>query len=228
MNQPLSIAIDGPSGAGKSTLAKELARVLGFLYIDTGALYRTVAYACFKQGIDSSDKKRVIASLPSFSIGIEHHDGIQHTCLDGIDVSGLIRTPEMSMGASAVSAIPEVRAFLFNLQRSFAETENVVMDGRDVGTTILPNATVKIYLTSSVENRAYRRYQEHISRGEPCTFGQIYKEIEQRDYNDMHRLISPLTKAEDAVVLDNSDFPFEVTLCHALQIIKSKTGELFT
>ena len=221
MGNYINVAIDGPSGAGKSSVAKKAAALLGYIYVDTGALYRTVAYYCISKGIDPKSEKDVEAILHEITIGIRYIDGNQHVFLNGDDVSGYIRTPDVSMGASAVSAHGAVRKFLFNTQRDIANSNNVIMDGRDVGTVILPDAQVKIFLTASPEARAQRRYAEHIQRGEPCTFSTILAEIIERDYNDSHREIAPLKQAEDAILVDNSNLDFEQSLQAVLKVIDS-------
>lgn len=221
MGNYINVAIDGPSGAGKSSVAKKAAALLGYIYVDTGALYRTVAYYCISKGIDPKSEKDVEVNLPEITIDIRYIDGNQHVFLNGDDVSGYIRTPDVSMGASAVSAHGAVRKFLFNTQRDIANSNNVIMDGRDVGTVILPEAQVKIFLTASPEARAQRRYAEHIQRGEPCTFSTILAEIIERDYNDSHREIAPLKQAEDAILVDNSNLDFEQSLQAVLNVIDS-------
>ncbi len=221
MGNYINVAIDGPSGAGKSSVAKKAAALLGYIYVDTGALYRTVAYYCISKGIDPKSEKAVETILPEITIGIRYIDGNQHVFLNGEDVSSYIRTPDVSMGASAVSAHGAVRKFLFNTQRDIANSNNVIMDGRDVGTVILPDAQVKIFLTASPEARAQRRYAEHVQRGEPCTLSTILAEIIERDYNDSHREIAPLKQAEDAILVDNSNLDFEQSLRAVLNVIDS-------
>ncbi len=222
----VNIAIDGPAGAGKSTIAKAVSKKLGYIYVDTGALYRSVAYTMLKDGISPKDSAKVEEKLSSldknyFSLGFI--DGAQHVFAGGEDVSDKIRTPEVSMGASDVSAIPYVRKFLFELQRSIAAENNVIMDGRDIGTVVLPNADVKIYLTASAEVRAERRYKE-LAEEENCpTFEQVLADIKQRDYNDMHREIAPLKKADDAVLADTSDVDLDGAIQLILDIIKKNT-----
>lgn len=200
-----NIAIDGPAGAGKSTVAKKAAEELGFIYVDTGAMYRTIAISLLRKGVDASDSEALERALPDIDVRISYQEGVQHMLLNGEDVSNLIRTPEVSEAASRFSAIPAVRKKLLDLQRNLAATEDVLMDGRDIGTAILPDAGLKIYLTASVEVRAMRRYKELQEKGQACTFAQIRQEIEERDYHDMHREIAPLRQAEDAVLLDTSD-----------------------
>ncbi len=221
MGNYINVAIDGPSGAGKSSVAKKAAALLGYIYVDTGALYRTVAYYCISKGIDPKSEKDVETILPEITIGIRYIDGNQHVFLNGEDVSSYIRTPDVSMGASAVSAHGAVRKFLFNTQRDIANSNNVIMDGRDVGTVILPHAQVKIFLTASPEARAQRRYAEHMQRGESCTFSTILSEIIERDYNDSHRAIAPLKQAEDAILVDNSNLDLEQSLQAVLNVIDS-------
>jgi len=205
----LDIAIDGPSGAGKSSAAKLAAAKLGFIYVDTGAMYRAIGVAALRRGIDTQDKDGVIAMLPELEISLAFIEGEQHVLLNGEDVSREIRLPQASMAASHVSALPEVRAFLLDLQRRLAAENDCIMDGRDIGTVILPDAGLKIYLTASPEIRAKRRYDELIARGTPQDYDELLQEIIQRDYNDMHRETSPLKQAEDAVLLDSSDLTLE-------------------
>lgn len=205
----LDIAIDGPSGAGKSSAAKLAAAKLGFIYVDTGAMYRAIGVAALRRGIDTQDKDGVIAMLPELEISLAFIEGEQHVLLNGEDVSKEIRLPQASMAASHVSALPEVRAFLLDLQRRLAAENDCIMDGRDIGTVILPDAGLKIYLTASPEIRAKRRYDELIARGTPQDYDELLQEIIQRDYNDMHRETSPLKQAEDAVLLDSSDLTLE-------------------
>ena len=205
----LDIAIDGPSGAGKSSAAKLAAAKLGFIYVDTGAMYRAIGVAALRRGIDTQDKDGVIAMLPELEISLAFLEGEQHVLLNGEDVSREIRLPQASMAASHVSALPEVRAFLLDLQRRLAAENDCIMDGRDIGTVILPDAGLKIYLTASPEIRAKRRYDELIARGTPQDYDELLQEIIQRDYNDMHRETSPLKQAEDAVLLDSSDLTLE-------------------
>ena len=210
MNSKKSVAIDGPSGAGKSTIARRVSEEFGFIYVDTGAIYRTVGLAAALRKLDPKDKAAVVAMLPEISIRLVYgEDGLQHMYLDGEDVTSRIRTPEISLYASGVSAHPEVRAYLMEMQRSLARENDVVMDGRDIGTVVLPDAGLKIYLTASPEIRAKRRYDELIARGTPQDYDELLKEIIQRDYNDTHRETSPLKQAEDAVLLDSSDLTLE-------------------
>lgn len=220
MNQ-ISVAIDGPSGAGKSTLARRAARVLGFLYVDTGAIYRTVALACQRNGVDPTEMGRVAALLPELEIDLDYgEDGAQRMLLNGEDVSDQIRTPEISMLTSKVSALPEVRAYLLEKQRELARTRNVIMDGRDIGTVVLPDATVKIYLTAKAEARAQRRCAELREKGMDVSFEEILQDVEQRDYNDMHRDISPLRQAEDARLVDTTLLDLEQSLDVLVSMIR--------
>lgn len=216
----INIAIDGPAGAGKSSTAKLIAKKLGYIYVDTGALYRTVGLYSIRKGIDTKDAEKVIATLPDIKVEIKFVDGTQHVFLNGEDVSDAIRTPEASMGASNVSAIPKVREFLFDLQRSIAAENNCIMDGRDIGTVVLPNADVKIFLTASVEERANRRYKEMIEKGESADYNDILEDIKKRDYQDSHREIAPLKQADDAILVDNGGYNLENGAEYLLGIIK--------
>lgn len=218
--KPISIAIDGPSGAGKSTVAKRLAANLGFVYVDTGALYRTVGYAVCRAGIDCRDTDAVTALLPSISVELTHVDGVQRVLLNGEDVSDRIRTPEISMAASAVSAIPAVRAFLFDTQQDMARRHNVIMDGRDIGTVVLPDAQVKIFLSASVEARARRRYKELIEKGENVTFDDVLEDMKQRDYNDSHRALAPLKPAPGALMVDTTEMTLEESVAYMEQCVR--------
>ena len=201
----IAIAIDGPAGAGKSTIAKEAAKELGFIYVDTGALYRSIGLHACRSKVDKDDREKIIALLDGLDVRLSFNDkGEQIVLLNGEDVSSLIRTPEISMYASAVSAIPEVRAFLLDLQRNMAKTNNVIMDGRDIGTVILPDAKVKIFLSASAEDRARRRYEELIEKGENVTYEEVLKDAKERDYNDSHRAAAPLKPAEDAIMVDTT------------------------
>ena len=221
----ISIAIDGPSGAGKSTLAKSLAARLGYLYVDTGAIYRTIGYYAFSNGIDPKDENTVVASLPEIRVEMTYgDDGLQHMLLNGADVTKEIRLPEISMYASAVSAHPGVRAFLLEMQRQLARTNNVIMDGRDIGTVVLPDAKVKVYLTASSAERARRRCLELEQRGTPEPFEKVLKEIEERDWNDSHRAVAPLRQADDAVLLDTTELNFEQSEEALLKIIEEKAA----
>lgn len=220
----IHVAIDGPSGAGKSTIARMVAAELGYVYIDTGALYRSVGVAALKRGFDPANREQVEAMLPEIEVSLGFVDGIQHVYLNGEDVSEEIRLPEASMAASAVSALPAVRAFLFDLQREIAAKNNCIMDGRDIGTVVLPDADVKIFLTASPEVRARRRYDELLAKGNQVEFEPLLQEIIQRDYNDSHRAAAPLKQAEDAVLLDCSDLNLEQVKAQVIDLIHKKVG----
>ena len=218
-----SIAIDGPSGAGKSTLARTLAEKFGFLYVDTGAIYRTVGLFMSRMGVDPKDADAVTARLPELQVKLSHaDDGLQHMYLNGEDVTEEIRTPEVSMAASAVSAHPSVRAFLLDAQRDLAKQQSVVMDGRDIGTVVLPDADVKIFLSASSQERAWRRTLELSKRGTPKPYEEVLAEMEQRDRDDETRAAAPLRQADDAVALDNSTLTFQETVEVAEQIIRER------
>ena len=207
----VSIAIDGPSGAGKSTLAKRLAKELGYIYVDTGAMYRSIGLYALRHGVDPKNADAVQALLPDIQLDIRLQDGSQHVYLNGEDVSTDIRAEAVGMAASAVSAHPAVRAFLLDTQRNLAKGQNILMDGRDIGTVVLPDATVKIFLTASPEARAERRRKELEEKGQPADFATVLADIQQRDYQDTHRAVAPLKQAEDAVLVDSSDIDFEQT-----------------
>lgn len=213
------IAIDGPAGAGKSTIAKSLAKELGLIYVDTGALYRAVGYFMCENGIAIDDTAAVIGALANVRVSLRHVNGEQRVFVNDSDVSDRIRTPQISMAASAVSAIPAVRAFLLQLQRDIAATNSVVMDGRDIGTTILPDADVKIFLTASPEARAERRYKELIEKGECVTFDEVLADMKKRDYDDAHRAASPLRKAKDAVEVDTSTLNLEESIARMKEVV---------
>ena len=220
-----SIAIDGPSGAGKSTLARALAQEMGYLYVDTGAIYRTVGLAVQRRGVDPSDPQAVEQVLGQVDITMGHgEDGQQRMYLDGEDVSQAIRQHVISGYASKVAALAPVRAFLLNKQRHLADNHNVIMDGRDIGTVVLPQADVKIFLTASVEDRARRRWEELRERGTPKDFDELLAEIRQRDHNDESRAAAPLRAAEDAVRLDTTGNTFEESRRQILKIIKERLG----
>ena len=221
-----AVAIDGPSGAGKSTLARSVARELGAVYVDTGAIYRTVGCCAWKQGIDPDAKEDICALLPRINISMDYDtDGLQRMYLNGEDVTKEIRLPQISMYASRVSALPEGRAFLMDMQRDMARRNSVVMDGRDIGTVVLPQADVKIFLTASVEDRARRRWEELNDRGTPKNFDELLEEIRQRDDNDSRRAAAPLRAAEDAVYLDTTGNTFERSREQILEIIKERLGQ---
>ena len=219
-----SVAVDGPSGAGKSTLSKAVARELGIVYVDTGAIYRTIGYYALTHGIDPKDSAAVTKSLPNVQVELTYgEDGLQHMLLNGQDVTKEIRLPEVSLCASAVSAHPEVRAFLLDMQRQLARTNSVIMDGRDIGTVVLPEADVKVYLTASAQARARRRCAELEQRGTPEPFEKVLGEIEERDWNDTHRDVAPLRQAEDAVLLDTTELTFQESKAALLHIIRKRT-----
>lgn len=205
----ISIAIDGPAGAGKSTLARRLAKHLNYIYVDTGALYRALGLKLLQNGIQVDDLAAVERILDNTALDIQFQEGEQVVLLDGTNVNGLIRTPEVSMMASACSALPVVRAFLLEMQRGLARRNDVVMDGRDIGTVVLPDATVKIFLTASAMARAERRYKELIEKGQSVELTQVLADIEQRDYQDSHREIAPLKQADDAVLVDTTEVDLE-------------------
>ena len=205
----VSIAIDGPSGAGKSSLAKALAKDLGYVYVDTGAMYRSIGLYAVRAGADPHDADAVAALLPGIKLDIRLLDGTQHVYLNGEDVSTAIRAENIGMAASAVAAHPAVRTFLLDTQRGLAESQNILMDGRDIGTVVLPNATVKIFLTASPEARATRRWKEYQQKGIDTPYEEVLADVKQRDYQDTHRAAAPLKQADDAVLLDTSELNFE-------------------
>ena len=218
-----SIAIDGPSGAGKSTMAKRLAAELNFLYVDTGAIYRTVGLYAFRKGVAPEDAPAVEALLPEVDIGMSYGgDGLQHMTLNGEDVTAAIRQHEISHYASAVSAIPAVRVFLLEMQRKFACENDVIMDGRDIGTVVLPDADLKIYLTANAEDRAHRRYLELLERGQQAEYEQVLKDVMERDYRDMNRETAPLRQAEDAVLVDTTGIGLEESFQMMLRLIRER------
>ena len=218
-----AVALDGPSGAGKSTLARAVARELRVTYVDTGAIYRVIGLYVNRRGVEPRDEAAVRALLPEIRIDMEHgDDGTQRMYLNGEDVSEAIRLPEISMYASAVSALPAVRAFLLGMQRAIARERSVVMDGRDIGTVVLPDAKVKIFLTADAEVRAKRRFAELEERGTPKPYDEVLAELKQRDWNDTHRDISPLRAAEDAITADTSALDFEQSKELLLRIIREK------
>lgn len=218
-----SIAIDGPSGAGKSTMARALAEKLGYLYVDTGAIYRTVGLAAQRAGVSEATPEGVIALLPDLHIELAHgEDGLQHMYLAGEDVSQAIRQPEISKYASLVSALPEVRAFLMDLQRDLARHHDVIMDGRDIGTVVLPNAQVKIFLTADAEARAKRRWKELQEKGVEQSYDSVLSDIQERDRKDMTRSAAPLVQAEDAIPVDTTRYTLEESLELLLRLIKER------
>ena len=216
-----AVAIDGPSGAGKSTLARAAAERLGILYVDTGAIYRTIGLYVQRRGIDPKDTAAVLAALPDIRIGMDHDaDGMQRMLLNGEDVTADIRLPEISMYASDVSAIQGVRDFLMEMQRSLARERSVIMDGRDIGTVVLPDADVKIFLYADVEVRAKRRELELRQRGTPKPYEEVLREMEERDSNDTHRAAAPLRAADDAILVDTSSMDFDASLALLLDVIR--------
>ena len=220
----VSVAIDGPAGAGKSTLARRLASELGYIYVDTGAMYRSIGLYALRAGKDPHDNEAVNALLPEIELHLASIDGEQHIYLKEEDVSTAIRTEEAGMAASAVGANPAVRAFLLDLQRNMAKTQNVLMDGRDIGTVVLPDATVKIFLTATPEARATRRWKEYQAKGENIAYEAVLEDVKKRDYQDTHREAAPLKQAEDAVLLDTSEMNFEQSLEAMKAIIAEKAG----
>jgi len=221
-----SIAIDGPSGAGKSTLAKRLAQELGFLYVDTGAIYRTVGLAARRRGIDPADAEAVAAILRELAITMGYgQDGLQHMFLDGEDVTQAIRENEISVYASKVASIPAVRDFLLEMQRRTAREHSVIMDGRDIGTVVLPRADVKLYLTAAPEARAERRFRELLERGQQADFDQVLREVKERDRRDTERETAPLRQAEDAVLADTTGLDLEESFQLLLGLIRERLGE---
>lgn len=222
----IAVAIDGPAGAGKSTIARAAAYELGFIYVDTGALYRSIGLNALRNGIDLADTKAIEDSLNGLKVELSFDaEGSQIVLLNGEDVSSLIRTPEVSMSASKVSAVPAVRAFLLDLQRNMAKTQSVIMDGRDIGTVVLPDAEVKIFLTASPEIRAKRRYDELIEKGQDVKYEDVLADVIERDYNDSHREIAPLKPAEDSRLADTSGLTLEESIELIINIIKESKHE---
>ena len=221
-NNVINVAIDGPGGAGKSTSAKAAAKELGFIYVDTGALYRAVGVNALRNNINTRDADAVAASIEGISVDLVFENGEQKVLLNGEDVSSEIRTPPASMAASDVSAVPAVRAFLFDLQRDIASRNSCIMDGRDIGTVVLPHAQVKIFLTASAEERAQRRFVELQAKGSTVSYQSVLDELIERDYNDSHREIAPLKPAEDSVVLDTTGVSLEDQIASIINIIKEK------
>ena len=220
----VSVAIDGPAGAGKSTLARRLAAELGYIYVDTGAMFRTIGLYALRAGKDPKDNEAVNALLPEISLKFAFIEGEQHIYLNGEDVSTAIRTEEVGMAASAVGANPEVRAFLLGMQQDMAKTQDVLMDGRDIGTVVLPDATVKIFLTASPEARATRRWKEYQQKGVEVSYEEVLADVRQRDYQDTHRAAAPLRQADDAQLLDTSEMNFEQSLEAMKKMIVEKVG----
>ena len=225
MSKFVSIAIDGPAGAGKSTMARACAKALGYLYVDTGAIYRTVGLACEQAGADCSDTAAVQALLPELKIELAYDAaGEQRMLLNGEDVSDTIRLPEVSLLASHVSALPVVRAFLLDMQRDLARTHSAVMDGRDIGTVVLPDAGLKIFLSASAECRAQRRYRQLQEKGIEEPYADVLRELEQRDYDDTHRAVAPLKAAPDAVHIDTSDLTLDESIDAVCAAIRTRFG----
>ena len=220
----VSVAIDGPAGAGKSTLARRLAAELGYIYVDTGAMFRTIGLYALRVGKDPKDNEAVNALLPEISLKFAFIEGEQHIYLNGEDVSTAIRTEEVGMAASAVGANPAVRTFLLGMQRDMAKTQDVLMDGRDIGTVVLPDATVKIFLTASPEARATRRWKEYQQKGVEVSYEEVLADVRQRDYQDTHRAAAPLRQADDAQLLDTSEMNFEQSLEAMKKMIVEKVG----
>ncbi|MBQ1517646.1 MAG: (d)CMP kinase [Clostridia bacterium] len=220
-----NVAIDGPSGAGKSSVSKEAAKRMGFIHIDTGALYRSLAYSAIKNKININDEISLKNMLNMTKINIEFQDGVQNVILNGENVNDKIRTEEVSKGASDISKIPMIRAFLLDLQRDLARENNVVMDGRDIGTVVLPNADVKIFITASPEQRAERRYKELLAKGEKVVYNDILEKLIYRDHQDTHREIAPLKPCDDAVIIDTSDLDFSQSVNAVLDVIREKYND---
>ncbi|MBQ2854377.1 MAG: (d)CMP kinase [Oscillospiraceae bacterium] len=226
MAKKISIAIDGPAGAGKSTIAKRLAKELGYMYVDTGAIYRTVAYFFDLWGVAPKDIDGITRYIDELTIGIEYdEEGVQHMIMNGMDVTGDIRTPEISQKASLVSAHAIVRDMLLDMQRDVAKQHNVIMDGRDIGTVVLPKATVKIFLTASAEVRARRRCDEMLAKGMKADYNKVLKDIQQRDYQDTHREVAPLKMCRDSIKLDTSDLDIDGVIAAMKEIIAKKVPQ---
>ncbi len=220
----IAIAIDGPAGAGKSTIAKAAAKHLGFIYVDTGAMYRAIGLYTIRKGVDPADTQSVVELLSDIEVSLARDENKnQLVILNGEDVSGLIRTEQVSMAASRVSAIPEVRAFLLNLQRDMAKSADVIMDGRDIGTVVLPDAKVKIFLTASAEIRARRRYDELIAKGEQAVYEDVLADVIERDNNDMNRPIAPLKPAQDSILVDTSNLNLEESIALLIKTIEENS-----
>ena len=224
MDQFYSIAIDGPSGAGKSTIAKAAAKELGFVYLDTGAIYRTVAWHITMMGIGPKDTDHVPMLLDDANIQIDFQPDGQHMILNGKDITQEIRTPEIASVASQAAAQPSVREFLLDMQRDLAKTHNIIMDGRDIGTVVLPDASVKIYLTATPEARAMRRYQEYLEQGQKASYEEVLADQKKRDYDDSHRKIAPLKQAKDAVLVDTTEMGLQESIDYCVALIREKLG----
>ena len=221
-----AVALDGPSGAGKSSIAKAAAKELGFVYVDTGALYRSIGWYALEQGVFPGDLEKVEPLLAQIHLELKYEGGEQRVYLNGQELSGKIRTPEVSMAASQVSPLPPVRRFLFDLQRNMAQISNVIMDGRDIGTVVLPNATLKLFLTASPEDRARRRCQELLEKGVQVTYDEVLADVQKRDYNDSHRAEAPLRQAEDALLVDTTGNSLEQSITQISGILLEKLPQL--
>lgn len=219
----ISVAIDGPAGAGKSTVARAAAKELSYIYVDTGALYRAIGLFAVENGVDTKDEAALEPKLCEIELKIEYAEGEQHVFMNGRDVSADIRRPEMGMVASNVSAMPSVRAFLLDLQRDMATKQDVIMDGRDIGTVVLPNANVKIFMTATAASRAERRYREHLAKGQNVSYNDILEEMQKRDYQDAHREIAPLKQADDAVLLDTTELSLDESISKIIESIKERS-----
>ncbi|MBQ6264747.1 MAG: (d)CMP kinase [Clostridia bacterium] len=224
-NKVINVAVDGPAGAGKSSVSRLAAKALGFVYVDTGALYRAVGVNALRRNVDTRDKQAVASTLGDVKVDLVFEDGEQKVLLNGEDVSKEIRTPPASMAASDVSAVPEVRAFLFDLQRDIAKRTSCIMDGRDIGTVVLPDAQVKIFLTASPEERAKRRCLELEQKGTPQKYEDVLAEINERDYNDSHREIAPLKPARDSVLVDTTSLAIDEAVASIINTVKEKTAD---
>ena len=222
MKKCVSVAIDGPSGAGKSTIAKAAAKSLGFVYLDTGAIYRTVAWHVTMMGIGPKDTDHVPMLLDDANIQIDFREDGQHMILNGKDITGEIRTPEITACASQVAAQPAVREFLLDLQRDLAKRHNIIMDGRDIGTVVLPNASLKIFLTATPEKRAQRRYEEYLEKGQKASYEEVLADQKQRDYDDSHRKLAPLKQAKDAVVVDTTELGLQASIDAVTTLIRER------
>lgn len=221
----INVAIDGPAGAGKSTIARTAAKDLGYIYVDTGALYRAIGVYALRHGFDTKNADTVAQTLSDICVELKFMDGVQHVFLNNEDVSEEIRTPEASMAASDVSAVPAVRQFLFNLQRNIAKQNDCIMDGRDIGTVVLPEAQVKIFLTASPEARAMRRYKELQEKGAKDTYEAVLADLKQRDYNDSHRAVAPLKPADDSILVDTTVLNLKESVQKVISVIRNKISD---